>query len=99
MTFVEGSHRPVHSPPDMLLSCVLLKLWAGPPHSSIRRLSWNDPAHSTTGLIDISRPARDQMDMAVHDGLTRRLAAVHAHVEALDCFVLIEHVRSDLIEK
>jgi hypothetical protein len=79
MTFVEGSHRPVHSPPDMLLSCVLLKLWAGP--------------------IDISRPARDQMDMGVHDGLTRRLAAVHAHVEALDCFVLIEHVRSDLIEK
>jgi hypothetical protein len=38
------------------------------------------------------------MDMAVHDGLTRRLAAVHANVEALDRCVGSEQVQSHLIE-
>ena len=36
--------------------------------------------------------------MAVHDGLTRRLAAVHADVEALDRCVGSEHVQSHVIE-
>jgi hypothetical protein len=39
------------------------------------------------------------MDVAVHDSLTRCLAAVRAHIEALNRLVLSEHVRSDLIEK
>jgi hypothetical protein len=66
--------------------------------SSVRRLAWDDRTNTTAGLIDIPRPARDQMDMAVHDGLTRRLAAVHANVEALDRCVGSEHVQSHLIE-
>ena len=66
--------------------------------SSVRRLAWDDRTNTTAGLIDIPRPARDQMDMAVHDGLTRRLAAVHANIEALDRCVGSEHVQSHLIE-
>jgi hypothetical protein len=34
-----------------------------------------------------------------YDRLPRRLAAVHAHVEALDSFVLSEHICPDLIKQ
>ena len=37
--------------------------------------------------------------MTVHDGLPCRNAAVHAHVEALDPFVLREHLPSHLIKE
>ena len=66
--------------------------------SSVHRLAWDDRTNTTAGLLDIPRPARDQMDMAVHDGLTRRLAAVHANVEALNRGVGSEHFQSHLIE-
>jgi hypothetical protein len=37
--------------------------------------------------------------MAVHDRMPRRLAAVHAHVEALDLIVLGQHLPSHLVEQ
>jgi hypothetical protein len=69
------------------------------PLRSVRRLPWDDSTNTTARLIDISRPTRDQMHMAVHDRLSRGLSAVHAHVEAFDRFVLSEHLQSHLIQK
>jgi hypothetical protein len=58
-------------------------------------LPWDDAANTTARLINISRPARDQMDVSVHNGLSGRLAAVHAYVEAFNRFVSSEDVCSD----
>src|SRR5437867_2170891 len=66
---------------------------------SVRRLPWDDSTNTTARLIDISRPTRDQMHMAVHDCLSGGLSTVHAHVEAFDRFVLGEHLQSHLIKK
>ena len=66
---------------------------------SVRRLSRDDGTNTTARLIDISRPTRDQMYMAVHDRLSRGLSAVHSHVEAFDAFVLTQHLPSHLIKK
>ena len=66
---------------------------------SVRCLPWDDRTNTTAQLIDITRPTRDQMHMAVHDGLPSRLAAVHAHVEAFDRLVLRKHLPPHLIEQ
>ena len=66
---------------------------------SVRSLPWDDGTNSTARLIDISRPTRDKMHMAVHDRLSGGRSAVHAHVEAFDAFVLSEHLQSHLIKK
>jgi len=39
------------------------------------------------------------MNMAVHDSLARNLAAVHAHVKALNSFISSEYIVPCLIKK
>src|SRR5262249_10765586 len=66
--------------------------------ASIGRLPGDDSADAAPRLIDVPPTARDEMDMAVHDRLPCRRAAVHPHIEAFDCLVCSEQALSHSIQ-
>jgi hypothetical protein len=57
------------------------------------------PRTPPSWLIDIAAAARDQVDVTVHDRLTRDHPTIHAHVETLDGLVGSENIFPNLIEQ
>ena len=53
-------------------------------------LARHDVSHATTGILDIPFSSRNQVDVAVADGLTCGLAIIDSNVEVSDCWIQVD---------
>jgi hypothetical protein len=76
----EQDHARAHALCTPQLSAIAIALQM----ASVRRLAGNYSKNTTVRLLHIALAMRNQMNMAVHDALSCRFAAVYSHVEAID---------------